>query len=60
MGFLALLTLLPSIPLQRSMWTESGRALDPNLGKTAKILVLFSIVFSIAWSIPKFNHAQSC
>ena len=51
-SFLALLTLLPSIPLQRSMWTESGRALDPNLGKTAKILVLFSIVFSLSWSIP--------
>ena len=51
-SFLALLTLLPSIPLQRSMWTESGRALDPNLGKTAKILVLFSVVFSLTWSIP--------
>ena len=51
-SLVALLTLLPSIPLQRSMWTETGRALDPNLGKTAKILVLFSIVFSITWSIP--------
>lgn len=50
-AFIALLSLLPSIPLQQSMWTESGRALDPNLGKTAKILVLFSIVFSIAWSV---------
>ena len=50
--FIALLALLPSIPLQRSMWTESGRALDPNLGKTAKILVLFSILFSIGWNIP--------
>ena len=51
-AFIALLTLLPSIPLQRSMWTESGRTLDPNLGKTAKILVLFSIVFASAWSLP--------
>lgn len=51
-SLIALLTLLPSIPLQRSMWTETGRALDPNLGKTAKILVLFSIVFSISWSLP--------
>ena len=50
-AFIALLSLLPSIPLQQSMWSESGRALDPNLGKTAKILVLFSIVFSIAWSV---------
>ena len=45
-SLVALLTLIPSIPLQRSMWTETGRVLDPNLGKTAKILVLFSIVFS--------------
>ena len=51
-SLVALLTLIPSIPLQRSMWTETGRVLDPNLGKTAKILVLFSIVFSLAWSIP--------
>ena len=50
--FIALLALVPSIPLQRSMWTESGRALDPNLGKTAKVLVLFSILFSIGWNIP--------
>lgn len=49
--FLALLSLIPSISLQRSMWTESGRSLDPNLGKTAKILILFSIVFSISWSM---------
>ena len=26
---------------------KSGRELDPNLGKTAKILVLFSIVFFV-------------
>ena len=54
--FIALLALIPSIPLQRSMWTESGRALDPNLGKTAKILVLFSILFSIGWNIPVGWH----
>jgi len=34
------------------MWTEQGRALDPNLGKTAKVLVLFSILFSVGWNIP--------
>ena len=54
--FIALLALIPSIPLQRSMWTESGRALDPNLGKTAKILILFSILFSIGWNIPVGWH----
>ena len=51
-AWIALLALIPGIPLQRSMWTESGRKLDPNLGKTAKVLVLFSILFSIGWLIP--------
>lgn len=51
-AWIALLALLPGIPLQRSMWTESGRTLDPNLGKTAKVLVLFSILFSIGWILP--------
>ncbi len=51
-AWIAILALLPGIPLQKSMWTENGRALDPNLGKTAKILVLFSILFSIGWNIP--------
>ncbi len=51
-AWLALLSLIPSLPLQRSMWTESGRALDPNLGKTARIMVLFSILFSIGWNVP--------
>lgn len=51
-AWIALLSLIPGIPLQRSMWTESGRTLDPNLGKTAKVLVLFSILFSIGWLLP--------
>jgi 1,4-dihydroxy-2-naphthoate octaprenyltransferase len=51
-AWIALLALIPGIPLQRSMWTESGRTLDPNLGKTAKVLVLFSILFSIGWILP--------
>lgn len=51
-SLLSLIPLLFSIPLQKSMWTEKGKELDPNLAKTAKILVLFSILFSIGWMIP--------
>lgn len=40
------------IPIIRSMWNEKGRALDPNLGRTAKILVLFSLLFSAGWNLP--------
>ena len=35
-AFIALLTLLPSLPLQRSMWTESGRAFGSKLGKNCE------------------------
>ena len=48
---IATIPLILSIPLQKSMWTEKGKNLDPNLAKTAKILVLFSIFFSIGWNI---------
>lgn len=48
---LSLLAFIPAIKSMRSMWTESGRALDPNLGQTAKVLILFSIFFSIGWNL---------
>lgn len=46
---LALFPLLRSIPINLSMWRESGADLDPNLGKTAQILILYSLFFSIGW-----------
>ena len=48
---LSVLAFIPSIRSLQSMWTESGRALDPNLGQTAKILILYSIFFSIGWNL---------
>jgi len=41
--------LLPGIPVIRSMFTQSGAALDPNLGRTGKLLVLYSVLFSVGW-----------
>ena len=41
--------LLPAAPIIRSMFTQSGAALDPNLGRTGKILVLYSLLFSVGW-----------
>ena len=41
--------LLPGIPIIRSMFTQSGAELDPNLGRTGKLLVLYSVLFSIGW-----------
>ena len=32
-----------------SMWTEQGRALDPNLGRTGRLLALYSVLFSVGW-----------
>jgi 1,4-dihydroxy-2-naphthoate octaprenyltransferase len=46
---LALFPLLRSIPINHSMWTQSGAALDPNLGKTAQVLIFYSVFFSIGW-----------
>ena len=46
---LALFPLLRSIPINHAMWTQSGAALDPNLGKTAQVLILYSVFFSIGW-----------
>ena len=46
---IALIPLLLSIPIQHSMWTQNGADLDPNLGKTAKILILYSLFFSVGW-----------
>ena len=37
-------------PLQ-SMWTESGRNLDKNLGATARVLILFSICYSLSYNL---------
>jgi hypothetical protein len=33
------------------MWSQSGAALDPNLGKTAQVLILYSLFFSIGWQL---------
>ena len=41
--------LIPAVPVIRSMFTQSGAALDPNLGRTGKILVLYSLLFSVGW-----------
>jgi 1,4-dihydroxy-2-naphthoate polyprenyltransferase len=49
--FLACISSILSIPIIRSMWTETGKDLDPNLAKTAKLLVLYSVLFSIGWTI---------
>ncbi|MEC7983949.1 MAG: 1,4-dihydroxy-2-naphthoate polyprenyltransferase [Myxococcota bacterium] len=43
------LATMVAIPIIRSMWTQEGAALDPNLGKTAKILILYSSTFCIGW-----------
>ena len=48
---LALFPLLRAIPINRSMWSQSGAALDPNLGKTAQVLILYSLFFSIGWQL---------
>ena len=45
----SLLPLLLSLPINRSMWTQEGALLDPNLAKTARVLILYSLFLSITW-----------
>lgn len=45
----ACLILIPATRPLYSMWTEEGRALDPNLAKTGQLLALYSVLFSIGW-----------
>ena len=49
--YLALLPFLFSIVPLQSMWTESGRDLDKNLGATARVLILFSIFYSLGYNL---------
>jgi 1,4-dihydroxy-2-naphthoate polyprenyltransferase len=45
------IALLMSVPIIKSMWRDSGKDLDPNLAKTAKVLVLYSVLFSVGWKL---------
>lgn len=50
-ALLACGVLIPAVPIIRSMFTESDAALDKNLGRTGKILVLYSVLFSVGWML---------
>ena len=46
---ISLLFWIPAISPLRSMWTESGRDLDKNLGQTGRLLVIYSLLFTLGW-----------
>ncbi|MBM76002.1 MAG: 1,4-dihydroxy-2-naphthoate polyprenyltransferase [Proteobacteria bacterium] len=48
---LSLIAILSAFPTIVSMWKDEGAALDPNLGKTARTLILFSALFSVGWCL---------
>lgn len=49
MILLSTLTIFPAIPVVHLVLTSEGRALNPALGRTGQILLLFSILFSVGW-----------
>ena len=49
--YIAIIPFLLSISPLKSMWKESGRDLDKNLGATAKVLILFSIFYSVGYNL---------
>lgn len=40
---------LAAIPLMRTIWRKTGRDLNPALGGTARLLLLYSIAFAAGW-----------
>lgn len=49
--FLTFLVILPAIPVIRAMNTDDGAALNPQLGATARLLVMYALLFAIGWNI---------
>lgn len=45
----ATVILLPALPILRSMRRDCGAALDVNLGRTGRLLVMYSALFSAGW-----------
>ena len=50
-AILSVLGIFTAVPAAISMCTEEGSDLDPNLGKTARALILFSVLFSVGWCL---------
>lgn len=49
-SLLAILTLLPAIPIFRIVWTSTdGEQLNNTLAATGRLLMLYTILFSIGW-----------
>jgi 1,4-dihydroxy-2-naphthoate octaprenyltransferase len=51
-SLIAVLVLIPAIPTIRRVFSESGgTGLNPALGQTARLLMIYSIIFSIGWIV---------
>lgn len=51
MSLAATLILIPAFPLFKALAKEDGIALNPRLGETARLLLVYSILFSIGWLV---------
>ncbi|HRK75409.1 MAG TPA: 1,4-dihydroxy-2-naphthoate polyprenyltransferase, partial [Rhodothermales bacterium] len=48
---LELLILIPAAPLILALFREDGVALNPRLGATARLLLIYSLLFCIGWAL---------
>ncbi|MBL7979611.1 MAG: 1,4-dihydroxy-2-naphthoate polyprenyltransferase [Bacteroidetes Order II. Incertae sedis bacterium] len=48
---LELLILIPATPLILALFREDGVALNPRLGATARLLLIYSLLFCIGWAL---------
>lgn len=52
MGLLLCLLLLPlAFPVVRGLYRSSGPALNPYLGRTAALMLVFSLLFGVGWTL---------
>lgn len=51
-ALMACLLVVAAWPVMRLVFTRSGRALNPGLGRTALLLLVYSLTLSLGWLIP--------
>lgn len=50
-ALIACVAIAPGVFAIRAVWTRAGAALNPMLAGTGKLLVIFTLLFAIAWNL---------
>ena len=55
----SLACVLAIVPLVRAVWRETGRPLNQTLGATARLLLVYSILFAVGWNLPRATSSAT-